>query len=111
MSLTSPPETEEASPPRSVSGMTTKPPSGSGLAADSDGSIDDAIGDLLLEAADKPIANPLTIPAPGSVAGQAPPSVSTKTPPPSPPPLSVPISLETPPPLFGGASPPTTMPA
>ena len=105
--------------------MTTKPPSGTGLAAvqsdDEDAtatSVEDAIGDILLDEADKPS---LTLPAPGASTNstKTPGPVSIKTPTPevtleTPGPLSLetpaPLSLKTPAPLSLKTPGPTPAP-
>src|SRR5882672_4234443 len=145
MSLTSPPKTEEASAPRSVTGMSTKPPSGSGLAAvephqgvsedpppsptstnaqPSRDSIEDAIGDILLDVAEEPVSDSLGGPQVSlevAISVNTPEPVSLETPEPvvieTPAPVSPvsfstePISMRTPQParsLFATTPPPVT---
>ena len=88
--------------------MTTKPPSGTGLAAvesdDEDAtatSVEDAIGDILDESTDKPVP-PLTLPAPGVASADStdttktPGPISIKTPTPVVETIPAPLSLKTP---------------
>src|SRR5450432_409852 len=98
--------------------LTTKPPSGSGLAEmtdDSHDSIDDAIGDILLETAEKPLSNPLTLPAPMSsvqtpapVSAGTPGPIMTKTPAPLMTKTPAPLKLGTPGPVLTKTPAPLT---
>jgi hypothetical protein len=83
--------------------MTTKPPSGTGLAAND--SIEDSIEDILFEAK-KPFASGLGTPTPPPILTTPPPVSAASTPTPPPSTKTPPPSAKTPPPAAASTATP-----